>query len=366
MVRLDEEKSSPLNETQSAGIVDATIRRLDRAEAVVLSDYAKGTLGAATCQEIIAQAAARGIPVLVDPKGTDYQKYAGATIVTPNLGELAAATGRTEGDEDGCPTAAMLLREQCRFGMCVVTRGEMGISLVDDTGIRHFPATAREVFDVSGAGDTVIAVLAASTAAGLTITDAIRVANVAAGVVVGKVGTVSIERAELLAALEFKRMSEQANKVVELDDLLKRVAAWRSRGERIVFTNGCFDLIHVGHVTYLEKARDEGHRLIVGLNTDRSVRQLKGRDRPIVHEMDRALVLGSLASIDAVVLFDDASPLRLIEAIHPDVLVKGDDYAVEDVVGADDVRKWGGRVVLVPVVKGRSTSRIMDRILELA
>ncbi len=364
MMRLDEEETSPLETCEEASLVDAVSERLDGAAVVILSDYAKGVLSASCCREIIARAEGRGTPVLVDPKGLDYTKYAGATVVTPNVKELAAAAGRADGDRDGLRLSAMHLRAQCRIGMWIITQGERGILLMDSSSVRHFPAMARDVFDVSGAGDTVIATLAASMAAGLQIDDAVRLANIAAGVVVGKVGTVPIERSELLAALELRRFSELAGKIVERAPLLKRVSEWRSRGDRIVFTNGCFDIVHVGHVTYLEKARDEGHRLVVGLNTDRSVRVLKGKDRPIVPEMDRARVLASLASVDAVVLFDSETPIDLINSIRPDVIVKGDDYSVDDVVGAKEVREWRGDVVLIPMVEGRSTTQIMGRILE--
>jgi D-beta-D-heptose 7-phosphate kinase/D-beta-D-heptose 1-phosphate adenosyltransferase len=233
--------------------------------------------------------------------------------------------------------------------------------LFDAEGIRDIPAVAREVFDVSGAGDTVIATFAAGLAAGLGHLDIAHLANLAAGVVVGHVGTAPITRTELLAAIGDEQALEQGAKVRDLPGTLEQVRHWRASGELVVFTNGCFDLLHVGHVTYLERARRYGHRLVVGLNTDASVRALKGPERPLIREDDRARVLAALASVDAVVLFDEPTPLKLIEALRPDVLAKGADYREEDVVGAAEVKSWGGRVVLVPLVEDRSTSGIIRR-----
>ena len=241
----------------------------------------------------------------------------------------------------------------------VVTRGEQGVSLFDEQGVRDFPAVAREVFDVSGAGDTVIATLAAGMAAGLDRDDALNLANLAAGVVVGKVGTTPIRPDELLDALLIERLAEQSHKIYALEALERQVADWRARGQRIVFTNGCFDLLHVGHVTLLALARRQGDRLVVGLNTDRSVRALKGETRPVVTQGDRAQVLAGLASVDAVVLFDEDTPLRLIESLRPDVLVKGGDYIESQVVGADLVKSCGGKIVLVPLIEGRSTTSLI-------
>ena len=233
--------------------------------------------------------------------------------------------------------------------------------MVSADGVRRIPAAAREVFDVSGAGDTVIAAGAAARAAGLDPVDSAHLANLAAGVVVGKVGTAAISADELAAAIADESALEQGSKVGSLEQVLDRVRQWRERGERIVFTNGCFDLLHVGHVTYLERARRHGQRLVIGLNTDRSVRALKGAQRPLINQADRARVLAALAAVDAVVLFDDDTPIELIRQIQPDVLAKGADYREDEVVGAAEVKAWGGQVVLVPLVDGRSTSGIIER-----
>ncbi|MBP6583420.1 MAG: D-glycero-beta-D-manno-heptose 1-phosphate adenylyltransferase, partial [Chromatiaceae bacterium] len=314
------------------------------------------------CQRLLAAARAQGLPVLVDPKGRDFAKYAGASLITPNRAELALTTGVPREDLAGLLQAAVSLREGLDLGLLVLTLSELGLALVDGSGTRRIPALAREVFDVSGAGDTVIATFAAGLAAGLGASDTAHLANLAAGVVVGKVGTVPITGAELLAAISGEMALEQAAKILVLTSAQTRVQGWQAGGERVVFTNGCFDLLHVGHVSYLELARRQGQRLVVGLNTDQSVRTLKGPERPLIGEQDRARVLAALAAVDAVVLFDEATPLELILALRPDVLAKGADYREDEVVGAPEVKAWGGQVVLIPLVDDRSTTGIIQRL----
>ena len=330
--------------------------------AIVLSDYAKGVLSEPVCHTVIAIARSRDIPVFAAPKGTDYRKYTSATALVLNKSELASATHTTTHHIDAMTNGARLLQRVLSLEYVLLTRGEQGISLIEPDSEQHAPAMARQVFDVSGAGDTVIGTFAMGVLAGLTRIDSVRLANVAAGIVVGKVGTVAVSRTELLTELTRQRDLEQIDKICNWDKLGRRLAEWRNHGERIVFTNGCFDLLHAGHVVYLEKARREGNRLIVGLNTDASVRRIKGDGRPIIHEGDRARVLAALASVDAVVLFDDDTPINLIRAVKPDVLVKGGDYTEDGVIGASDVRQWGGIVALIPYIEGRSTTRIIKRI----
>jgi D-beta-D-heptose 7-phosphate kinase / D-beta-D-heptose 1-phosphate adenosyltransferase len=301
--------------------------------------------------------------VLVDPKGRDFSRYRGATLLTPNRAELALATGADATDLDGLLAQGEVLRAALGLRQVVVTLGELGMALLDGDHPQptRVPAVAREVFDVSGAGDTVIASIAAGLAAGLDPIDTAHLANLAAGVVVGHRGTAAITAAELAAAIAGEAALEQAAKVRGLADMRAQVEAWRAAGERVVFTNGCFDLLHVGHVTYLERARRHGQRLVVGLNTDRSVRALKGPERPLIGEQDRARVLAALAAVDGVVLFDEDTPIELIRALRPDVLAKGADYREDEVVGAAEVKGWGGQVVLVPLVADRSTSAIVAR-----
>jgi D-beta-D-heptose 7-phosphate kinase/D-beta-D-heptose 1-phosphate adenosyltransferase len=239
--------------------------------------------------------------------------------------------------------------------------GELGITLLEDGGIHRFTARAREVFDVSGAGDTVIATIAAATAAGLHLHEAIRLGNLAAGIVIGKLGTVPISKDELLAAIVSGEETGQSEKVCSLEALLQRVAHWRVAGERIVFANGCFDLLHVGHLALLEQAKRQGDRLVVALNTDRSIRALGMAGRPVIPEDARARLVSALPYVDVVVLFDEETPLNLIRTVRPNVLVKGEDYTEEEVVGAKEIRSWGGRVALIPLVEGTSTTAILKR-----
>jgi len=361
MIRIDEESNRPLPAADETVLVEAILPLLPGASALVLSDYAKGVLSPPLCHRLVVAARAEGIPVLVDPKGRDFAKYAGASLITPNRAELAWATGVPREDLSGLLAAAGKLRRELDLGLLVLTLSELGLALVDAEKTRRIPALAREVFDVSGAGDTVIATFAAGLAAGLGATDTAHLANLAAGVVVGKVGTVPIARVDLLAAISGESALEQAAKIIDLTTAKARVQGWQAAGERVVFTNGCFDLLHVGHVSYLEHARRHGQRLVVGLNTDRSVRALKGPERPLIGEDDRARVLAALASVDAVVLFDEATPLDLILALRPDVLAKGADYREEAVVGAPEVKSWGGLLVLIPLVEDRSTTGIIQR-----
>lgn len=363
MMRVDRENRAAYSGQDMQSLQQAAQRHLaERPAVVVLSDYAKGVLTPELCQAVIGHARQLGIPVLVDPKGRDYGKYRGATALTPNKRETAEACRVDVHDSAVLLEAAARMRQDLQLDFLAVTRGEEGVSLIEDDHSLHIPATARQVFDVSGAGDTVVATLAAGLIAGLDRREALHLANLAAGVVVGKVGTVPISRTELLHELLLENSSQQANKVCDLTTLLPRVAAWRAVSQRIVFTNGCFDLLHAGHVTYLEGARKLGDRLIVGLNTDRSVSALKGPSRPVIHEADRARVMAALESVDAVILFDEDTPLNLIHAIRPDVLAKGSDYTEDMVVGGTEVKSWGGTVALVELVPGRSTSDIIVKL----
>ena len=326
----------------------------------VLSDYNKGVLSGDIPARIIAGARAAGRRVIVDPKGTDYSRYAGADIITPNRRELALATGMPIDTVAGVIAAAQSLRAAHGFSAVLVTRAEDGMSLVTDDGIHHFPAEAAEVYDVSGAGDTVVATLAAALAAGLPLPVAARLSNVAAGIVVGKVGTAVARESDLLAALS--PQGGALRKVVTLQQTAEQVERWRQRGWRVGFTNGCFDLLHPGHVHLLEQARSQCDRLVVGVNSDSSVQRLKGPTRPIQPEAARAAVLASTAAVDLVCVYDEETPEILIEAVRPDLLVKGADYTIETVVGAAFVQSYGGRVMLADIVPGFSTTATVQRL----
>jgi len=296
--------------------------------------------------------------VLVDPKCADFTHYRGATTICPNLSELSLAAHLDAADLTGLLDAAESMVSEFDIEFLTATLSEKGIALVRPGSRFMAPALARQVFDVSGAGDTVIVVLALCLASGMKPETAIELANVAAGIVVGKVGTVPVEKFELLAALTPEIALHAENKVVTLQELVSRVALWKANGERVVFTNGCFDLLHVGHITVLEQARRFGDRLIVAINSDASVRALKGPSRPIVGERERGRVL---AAVDAVVVFGEPTPLELILATRPDVIVKGGDYAVDTVVGAREVQSWGGQVKIVPIVQGFSTTGLIQK-----
>lgn len=347
------------------GAADILLRQvtdpLASASVVVLSDYGKGVLSERVCRTIIEEARRKHVPVVVDPKGRDFTRYRGATTICPNARELSAVTGESARDLKWLLSAGRAMVASLNLQYMLVTLSEKGIAILRQDSCTQIPAAARQVYDVSGAGDTVVAVAAAAIAAGVPIEGAVTLANLAAGIVVGKVGTVPIQRDELLGALSNELQFGSEEKVLRLEGLLARTAAWRSCGSRIVFTNGCFDVLHLGHITLLEQARRMGDRLIVAVNSDRSVRTLKGAKRPLVREQDRAQILAALAAVDAVVVFDEETPLRLIEALRPDVLVKGGDYTSDDVAGAAEVRGWGGRLELVPLVAGRSTSRLIEQ-----
>jgi D-beta-D-heptose 7-phosphate kinase/D-beta-D-heptose 1-phosphate adenosyltransferase len=372
LLRLDIESRDTPPAVEAQRLHDRATELVAKVHAVILSDYAKGALSTTLCEAIIRAARTAGIPVLADPKTPDFSKYTGATTVCPNLGELAAATGIPAHHTDDLLAAGQALVAEHDLKFLTVTMSEKGISVLRPAspaglraatpGIYHSPARAREVFDVSGAGDTVIATLAASLAGGLQIETAVELANLAAGIVVSKVGTVPIAAHELVAALTPSSGLTAGEKILDLERIKLRVAEWRASGETIVFTNGCFDLLHVGHITLLEDCRRFGSKLVLGLNADASVCRLKGPTRPIVSERERARVMAALAAVDAVVLFEEDTPLELIRALKPNVLVKGGDYTIETVVGHEDVLASGGRVEIVPTVEGFSTTNIVKKL----
>lgn len=362
LLRADLESTSPIHDTTERTLFDLCAARLESCAVTVLSDYGKGVLTPTLVQQLIRHARAVGRPVIVDPKGRDFSRYHGASLLTPNRAELAGATDMPVDDDAAVTAAARHLIGRHGIDAVLVTRSEDGMTLVDRSGtVEQIPATAREVYDVSGAGDTVLAVLAASLAAGASPADAARLANTAAGIVVGKVGTAVVQPHELLHELLDERSAHEHAKLASLPEALERIAHWRRAGLRVGFTNGCFDLLHPGHVSLLNQARQACDRLIVGLNSDASVQRLKGPERPVQNELARALVLSSMTPVDLVVLFGEDTPRELIAAIRPDVLIKGADYTVETVVGADIVLEAGGKVLLAELVPGQSTSRLVDK-----
>jgi D-beta-D-heptose 7-phosphate kinase/D-beta-D-heptose 1-phosphate adenosyltransferase len=363
LLRADQESTAALDPATADAVLDAYRDRLAQADVVVLSDYAKGVLCDAVLSGAIEAARASGVPVVVDPKRQDFSAYRGATVLKPNRLEIRRATGIDCADDAAAEIAGRQVLAAVEARAVLLTRGEHGLSVIPADGpALHLPTRARRVFDVSGAGDTTIAAFAVMLAGGADIADAARLANTAAGLVVGKPGTASVSRDELAQALHDDDILATDRKIAALDPALARIAGWRAAGFRIGFTNGCFDLIHPGHVALLSQARALCDRLVIGLNTDSSIKRLKGPERPIQSEGARATVMASIGAVDLVVPFAEDTPIRLIEAIHPEVLIKGADYTVEQVVGAELVQSYGGRVALVPLAQGQSTTRTIARI----
>ncbi len=362
LLRLDEETTEALDETTAAALLHRVAATLPCTDVVVLSDYAKGVLCDAVLDKLLELIAGHGKPVIVDPKRPDFRAYRGVTVLTPNELEVRAATHidaafDAEADRAGCLALAATGGEAV-----LVKRSVKGLTLVRrDKPAMHFPARAREVADVSGAGDTLVAAMAVALAAGASLPEAAMLANVTAGISVGKQGTATVTQAELMTALHADAIATTERKVRELDEAKAQVDVWRAQGFRVGFANGCFDLIHPGHIHLLTRARAGCDRLIVALNTDASVRRLKGPTRPVQNEEARAIVMASLSPVDMVMLFDDDTPLELIRALRPDVLIKGADYTVDQVVGADLVQGWGGEVLLVELREGHSTSGTIRR-----
>jgi D-beta-D-heptose 7-phosphate kinase / D-beta-D-heptose 1-phosphate adenosyltransferase len=355
LIRLDFEDARP--RFDSARLRENYLRALPGCDVVVLSDYAKGVL--ADSAELIRIARAAGKAVIVDPKSSDFSRYAGASIVTPNMKEFEAVVGNCEGDETTIRDRAQALCERHDIDAVLVTRSEHGMTMIGrDGSSEHMAARARDVFDVTGAGDTVCGVLAAALAAGFNRVEATRLANAAAGIVVGKLGAASVTTAELEAALHQAPVSAGFG-VIDRERLRLELKSARQRGERVVMTNGCFDILHAGHVRYLREARALGDRLIVAVNDDGSVQRLKGEGRPINPLAQRMEVLAALGAVDWVVPFAEDTPEALVCALGPDVLVKGGDYRPEAIAGGDCVRARGGEVVVLGFVEGCSTTRII-------
>jgi D-beta-D-heptose 7-phosphate kinase / D-beta-D-heptose 1-phosphate adenosyltransferase len=362
MMRLDSEVSSFISEEIEQDLLKISCAKLDTVDMVILSDYAKGVLTDKFLSSFLDFANQKKVRVLVDPKRKDFSAYTNACAVTPNRSESQIALGHSLVTDLDFELAAKEFKNKYNFESVLLTRSEQGMTLLSDGIIRHFPTQAKQVFDISGAGDSVISVLAAGLAAGLAWPEATELANLGAGIAVQKVGTSPVTADELIQVLDQEGVSSLNSKILGLEDLLRKIAAWRSEGKKIAFTNGCFDILHVGHVVYLDKTKGFADILIVGLNSDASVRRLKGSQRPLNIETDRSRVLAALEPVDAVILFEGDTPIDLITAIKPDILAKGADYREEDVVGAEFVRSYGGDIQLIALVEGRSTTEILNRI----
>jgi D-beta-D-heptose 7-phosphate kinase/D-beta-D-heptose 1-phosphate adenosyltransferase len=355
LIRLDQEDTSDI---PGGATIDVLQEAIQGAGAVVLSDYGKGALS--DVAQMVSLCRDVGVPVLVDPKGSDFEKYRGASVITPNQSEFEAVVGICDSDEELVSRARGMLAD-LDLDALLVTRSEKGMLLLEVGMEPVFLSTkAREVYDVTGAGDTVIATLAGAVATGQGLAAAAALANLAAGLVVRKIGVATVTPGELNVSLH--QRGQGGRGLVDLDKLKLMADESRGRGERVIMTNGCFDVLHAGHVAYLEEAKSLGDRLIVAVNDDASVRRLKGESRPINELEDRLLVLAGLAAVDWVVRFSDDTPAALIAAVLPDVLVKGGDYKPEDIAGAKDVLMNGGEVRILAFHDGHSSSRIIDKL----
>lgn len=363
LLRIDRERIAPLSEHQSDQLIEGAWGADEQFDAVLLADYGKGVVTDYLARACLARAERAGTPVLVDPKGNDWARYGPVDLIKPNADELKAFTGLACESDDAVALALACALELCAAKAILVTRAGRGAALLvrGEPKVQYLAARPVEVADVCGAGDTNLAVLGALVASGMALGDAAAVAQIASSLAVQRQGNAVIGARDILAALEGPPTAS-ARKRHDLDALLEAVALWRARGMRIGFTNGCFDLLHPGHLHVLETARSQCDRLIVGLNSDASVRRLKGPDRPVMNEHDRAALLAGLAMVDAVILFDEDTPEALIAQLEPDSLVKGGDYDAQTLVGADLVRGRGGDVIVSATLPGRSTSAIIDRI----
>ena len=357
IVRIDfEEEKMILTSEQQDEINRLVSEKISAVDCVVISDYGKGFCDEKICRNVIETASKLGKTIIVDPKGYDWNKYKQATIITPNLKELSDVAGKeiTNNDEEINAVAKQMLHT-FDFKNILVTRSGKGMTLVNHDTTKHIPTEAKEVFDVSGAGDTVVAALSACLSARFSLYEAVIMANKAAGIVVGKEGTVPITFEELKQTVEDK---EIASKIISSEKLLSVLNNLRSQNKKIVFTNGVFDIIHRGHISYLYKARQLGDILILGLNTDASVKRIKGEGRPINHENDRAFVLSAFEFVDYIILFSEDTPINLLKTVQPDVLVKGADYTIEGVIG----REYAKETVLIDFQEGYSSTNIINKL----
>lgn len=361
IVRADREALADIDGEVEEAVLGVLGDELATADIVVVSDYGKGLLTRRVLERLFRGTRDAGVPSISDPTGSDLGRYRGTTFLKPNRHEILLATGVDCTADDEAERAGRIAIEMTGAEAVLISRSERGISVIESAEAVHLRAEAREVFDVSGAGDTVVAACAVALAAGADIVMAASIANAAAGLVVGKLGTAVVRSEELVRALS--RMEDaSAGKVVDLDRAAARVQSWKAQGLSIGFTNGCFDLLHPGHVSLLVAAKAECDRLVVAINDDQSVRRLKGEGRPVTGQEDRAAVLASLETVDLVTVFSEDTPIRAIDALRPAVLVKGGDYTVDQVVGRELVEGYGGRVRIAPYVRGHSTTSTIGRI----
>lgn len=363
MFRADREDTRPLTAATCAQLAAVIAQEIPSCDLVLLSDYGKGVLADTLVASTMQQAHAHGKKVIVDPKARDFARYRGAWLLTPNLKELGAAHGQELHSHAEIEASARQQMQRCGVENMIITLGAGGMLVVTHSGESlHIPAQKREVFDVSGAGDTVIATLACAIATGMALADAALLANIAAGIVVGRSGTATVYRTDLKTAVFTQDITVGSSKIYPLDLAAEQVESWQHDGLNVGFTNGCFDLVHPGHLALLADARTQCDRLVVAINSDASVKRLKGESRPVNGEMERALLLAELRAVDMVVIFREDTPEATLERLKPDVLMKGGDYTLDQVVGRDFVESYGGRVLTLPLREGYSTTATIAKI----
>lgn len=364
VVRVDREDKGPIGSELCQRVLESAKSIIDEVDALLISDYDKGVVTSKVARNLIAMAKEQGKMVSIDPKGTDYQKYKEATIVTPNRGELEIVTKMMIVDEVSLVEAGQKLLEELKTEFILITKGKNGMSLFEREGrITHIPAVVSEIYDVTGAGDTVVATLTLALATGANIREAAELSNWAAGTVVKKVGTAAVTREELEEIIRYQLGEKENRKIRSLDELKQISKRLKKESKKVVFTNGCFDLLHIGHIKYLQKAKELGDVLIVGVNSDESVKEIKGKERPFVPEEERAQMLTALECVDYVIIFPQFTPERLISDLRPDVHVKGGNYQPEDLPEVKAVESYGGKVVIVDEIKGKSSTALIHLIL---
>jgi D-beta-D-heptose 7-phosphate kinase / D-beta-D-heptose 1-phosphate adenosyltransferase len=357
VIRYDKESNDEININSQNKLLKIFEKIVNDYDTVLLSDYGKGVLTYNVCQSLISIANKNNIKILVDPKGLNYSKYKGAYLLTPNKKEAGEATNVIINDKKSLKKALQKLKNQCNLAVSIITLSEEGIAIFDNE-LRTQPTAAREVFDVTGAGDTVIAALGFALSSNKNIDEAVKFANLASGVVVGKVGSATTTLDEIIEYESNLRLRTSDKNIKNLQEILTIVSELKKNNKKIVFTNGCFDILHIGHIKYLEAAKSHGDILIVGLNSDHSIEIIKGANRPINPVNDRANIIAALKSVDYLIVFDEETPLNLIRHINPDVLVKGGDYENKKVIGEEIVNK----LVIIPFIKGKSTTKLIERI----
>ena len=357
VIRYDKESNDEININSQNQLLETFTKIVNDYDTILLSDYGKGVLTHNICQSLISIANKNNKKILVDPKGLNYSKYKGAYLLTPNKKEAGEATNEIINDKKSLKKALQKLKNQCNLAVSIITLSEEGIAIFDNE-LRTHPTAAREVFDVTGAGDTVIAALGFALSSNKNIDEAVKFANLASGVVVGKIGSATTTLDEIIEYESNLRLRTSDKNIKNLQEILTTVSELKKNNKKIVFTNGCFDILHIGHIKYLEAAKSHGDILIVGLNSDQSIEIIKGANRPINPANDRANIIAALKSVDYLVVFDEETPLNLIRSIKPDVLVKGGDYENKKVIGEEIVNK----LVIIPFIEGKSTTKIIERI----